>query len=313
MHEIDARSCARGDEALAELADRQHGVVSRHQLYELGLGRGAIAARVAGKRLHRVYFGVYAVGRRAISQRGVWMAAVLSCGADALLSHRPAAVLLGIRDAARARVDVTLPRRLRARDGIRPHHALIPDDERTVHAGIPVTTVPRTLLDLANVLQPHELRRALEQAEALRLTDPLTLVAVVQRHKGRRGAKALTAALAQGPLRASLPRSELERRFLALTDRAGLPKPLVNHWIDVGGELIQADCVWPAHRLIAELDSRAWHGTGQAFDRDRRRDRRCLAAGWRVMRVTDRALIAERRELEEELRALLSPAPARSA
>jgi very-short-patch-repair endonuclease len=241
------------------------------------------------------------------------MAAVLSCGPDALLSHRPAAALLGIRDGARARIDVTVPRRLRPRDGIRPHRALVPDDERTVHAGIPVTTVPRTLLDLANVLQAHELRRALEQAQALRLADPLTLVAVVQRHPGRRGAAALNAALAEGPLRSSLTRSELERRFLALIDRAGLPKPRVNHWINVGGELIQADCVWPAQRLIVELDSRTWHGTGDAFDRDRRRDRRCLAAGWSVMRVTDRALTAERRELEEELGALLSPAPARSA
>ena len=229
------------------------------------------------------------------------------------LSHRPAAALLGIRDAARSTVDVTVPRRLRPHDGIRPHYADVPYDERTVHAGIPVTTVPRTLLDLANVLQPHELRRALEQVEALELADPLTSIAVVQRHSGRRGAKALKAALAQGPICPSLPRSELERRFLALIDHAGLRKPLVNHWIDVAGELIQADCVWPAERLIVEVDSRAWHGTGQAFDRDRRRDRRCLAAGWRVMRVTERALMAERRELEAELRALLSAAPARSA
>jgi very-short-patch-repair endonuclease len=125
--------------------------------------------------------------------------------------------------------------------------------------------------------------------------------------------KALRTALADGPLRSSLTRSELERRFLALVERAGLPRPRINEWLDVGGELIQADCVWPAERLIVEVDSRAWHGTGQAFDRDRRRDRRCLAAGWRVMRVTERALMAERRELEAELRALLSAAPARSA
>ena len=241
------------------------------------------------------------------------MAAVLTCGPDALLSHRPAAALLGVRDAARVRVDVTVPRRLRPRHGIRPHQASVPQDERTIHAGIPVTTVPRTLLDLAAVLQPHELRRALDQAEALRLTDPLTLDAVVERHGNRRGVKALRTALADGPPPASLPRSELERRFLALIDHAGLPKPLVNHWIDVAGELIQADCAWPGERLIVEVDSRAWHGTGQAFDRDRRRDQRCLAAGWSVMRVTERALMAERRELEAELRALLSAAPTRSA
>jgi very-short-patch-repair endonuclease len=125
--------------------------------------------------------------------------------------------------------------------------------------------------------------------------------------------KALKAALAEGPLRSSLTRSELERRFLALLDRAGLPSPRVNEWLDIGGALIQADCVWPAQRLIVELDSRTWHGTVQAFDRDRRRDRRCLAAGWRVMRVTDLAVTAEWRELEDELSELLSAAPARSA
>lgn len=174
--------------------------MARYQLVELGLKRGAIDGRVEAKRLHPVYRGVYAVGRRTISRRGVWMAAVLACGADALLSHRPAAALLRIRDAARARIDVTVCRRVRARDGIRPHHACVPDDERTVLAGIPVTTVPRTLLDLASVLQQHELRRALEQAEALRLTDPLALVAVVQRHEKRRGAARLNKALAEGPL-----------------------------------------------------------------------------------------------------------------
>ena len=241
------------------------------------------------------------------------MAAVLTCGPDALLSHRPAAALLGIRNAARARVDVTVPRRIRARENIRPHQAVVPDDEHTTHAGIPVTTVARTLLDLAAVLQPHELRRALEQAEALQLSDALSLVAVVERHPSRRGTKALRTALADGPLRPALPKSELERRFLAFVDQADLPPPRVNKWLDLGGELIQADCVWPDHFLIVELDSRTWHASAAAFERDRRRDRRCLAAGWRVLRVTDRAMTVERRELEQGLRALLSAAPALSA
>jgi very-short-patch-repair endonuclease len=279
----------------------------------LGLGRHAIEHRVEAHRLHAVHRGVYAVGRRRISEKGLWMAAVLAYGPGAVLSHRPAAELLGIRNAPRGWVDVTVPRGLRRHDGVRPHRALVPDDERTVHAGIPVTTAARTLLDLANNLQPHELRRALEQAEALRLTSPLSLIAVVQRHRGKRGAAKLKRALADGPLRPALPRSELERRFLAFVDRAGLPKPQVNAWIDIGGELIQADCAWPDHKVIVELDSRAWHGTDEAFERDRRRDRRCLAAGWLVLRVTARALAVERPELDRQLSALLSAAPARSA
>jgi putative AbiEi antitoxin of type IV toxin-antitoxin system len=313
IHEVAEERCVHPDAAIAELADRQHGVVSREQLRALGLARGAIDFRVEAKRLHPIYRGVYAVGRRRISQRGVWMAAVLACGLDALLSHRPAAALLGIREGTPATVDVTVPRRLRPRDGIRPHRALVPEDERSVHAGIPTTGVARTLLDLAAVLQPHELRRALERAEALHLTDPLTLVAVVDRHPHRRGAGALTAALADGPLRPSLTRSELERRFLTVVDEAGLPRPLVNHWIDIGGELIQADCFWPDQRLIVELDGRTWHATRDAFDRDRRRDRRCLAAGVPVVRVTAETLNREVRELERELRTLLSSAPARSS
>jgi very-short-patch-repair endonuclease len=254
-----------------------------------------------------VFRGVYAVGRRRIDQWGVWMAAVLSCGPGAVLSHRSAAALWGIRPGGGGPVDVTVPRRLRRRKGIRPHYARIAEDEREVLAGIPVTSVPRTLLDLATVVQPHELKRAAEQAEALRLGGELSLIAVVQRHSGRPGAGALRRV---GPVRAALPRSELERRFLALVDEIALPQPEVNRWIEIQGELIQADCAWPEHRLIVQLDSRTWHGTAEAFERDRRRDRRCLAAGWRVFRVTARALGSERDELEAELRALLSAAPA---
>lgn len=137
--------------------------------------------------------------------------------------------------------------------------------------------------------------------------------AVVHRHTGHRGAGAIKKALAAGPLRPALPRSELEQTFADIVQRAGLPRPLVNHWLDIGGELIQADCAWPEWRLIVEVDSHAWHGAAAAFDRDRRRDRRCLAAGWQVIRVTERALREEGPELERELRALLSPALRRPA
>jgi very-short-patch-repair endonuclease len=304
LHHSDERSCVRWDAAIAELADRQHGVVARFQLFELGMGRGAIDGRIRTKRLHLVYWGVYAVGRRRIDQRGVWMAAVLSCGPDAVLSHRAAAALWGIRPAGSGRVDVTVPRRLRPRDGIRPHLGNVPEDEREVHARIPVTSVPRTLLDLATILQPHELKRAAEQAEALGHTAELSINAVVQRHAGRHGARALREL---GSIQAALPRSELERRFLTFIDETGLPQPQVNRWLEIQGELIQADCAWPAHRLIVEIDSRTWHTTKEAFERDRRRDRRCLAAGWRVYRVTESADAAE---LEPELRALLTAAPA---
>jgi len=319
-HQIGAKDSIRrgralGDAAIAELADRQHGVLARSQLLGLGFGRRAIARRLEAKRLHPVHRGVYAVGHRRLSQQAWWMAAVLACGPDAVLSHRSAALLWGILEGSRATVEISAPRQLGSRDGVRARVASIPRDERTVEGGIPVTTVPRTLLDLAATLQPHELNRALERAEALRLSDPNPLVAVVERHRGRRGMAKLRRALELGPLRPAITRSELERRFLSFLERAGLPLPQTNVWIEVAGEWIQVDCLWRDQRVIVELDSRAYHQTGAAFERDRRRDRRLHAAGWRSIRVTDMAMRDEPESVRADLGALLSgpAAPARSA
>jgi hypothetical protein len=287
-------------------------VVSRGQLAALGLGRGAIAERLKKQRLHRIHRCVYAVGYRRLSRMGWWMAAVLACGPDAVLSHRCAAALWGILEGWPTRVDVTVPRRLGVRDGVRSRVAALAPDERTVHAGIPVTTVARTLLDLAADLQLHELNRVLERAEALRLSDPTPLVALIERHPRRRGAANLKAAMKEG-IRPAQTKSELERRFLSFVERAGLPLPQANVWLQIGGEWMEVDCAWPKQRVIVELDSRAYHQTTAAFERDRKRDRSVQAAGWRPIRVTARALRQERDALVAELRALLSAAPARSA
>jgi very-short-patch-repair endonuclease len=301
------------DAVIAELAGRQHGVVTRSQLLAHGIGRGAIDWRVGAKRLHVVHQGVYAVGYRRLTQRGWWMAAVLACGPDAVLSHRAAAVLWGILEGDPARADVTVPCKRRGRAGIRLHRAVVAADERTVHAGIPVTTVARTLLDLAAVLQLHELRRALERAEALGLADRTPLAALVDRHRGRRGIARLRVAIGDG-VRRVVTRSELERRFLSFLEQSGLPRPETNVRLDVAGESMEVDCVWREQRVIAELDSRAWHLTAEAFERDRERDRRAQAAGWRPIRITARALAEEPSALVAVVRALLSPAaPARSA
>ncbi|MEA2363175.1 MAG: hypothetical protein QOD71_2320 [Thermoleophilaceae bacterium] len=310
-HRIDVEcsiGAARGslDATIAELAERQHGVVARWQLLGLGLGRGAIGRRLEAKRLHLIHRGVYAVGHRRISRMGWWMAAVLACGPDAVLSHRSAAVLWGILEGSPASVDVTAPRELAGRAGICVHKASLADDERTVEAGIPVTTVARTLLDLAAILGLHELNRALERAEALRLSDPTPLVALVARHQGRRGTVNLRHALERGPLWPAVTKSELERRFLTFVERAGLPRPQTNVWLEIAGDWIEVDCVWPEARLIVELDSRAYHQTGAAFERDRRRDRRLLAAGWRVARVTDKAMEEGPAALQAELVALVA-------
>ena len=175
-HDIAVKSSSRGVEHLVgELADRQHGVVSRPQLLELGLGRGAILHRLELRRLRPVHRGVYAVGRGGLSSSGFWMAAVLACGPGASLSHRSGAALWTIRRRGSGWIEVTAPRKLGGREGIRSYRASLPPDEVTRVHGIPVTTAARTLLDLAAVVDRHDLRRALEQAEALRLGDITSL------------------------------------------------------------------------------------------------------------------------------------------
>jgi predicted transcriptional regulator of viral defense system len=312
MHDIHAEKSTRpgvgSDTAIAALATEQHGVVARRQLITLGLGRGAIAERLRKQRLHRIHQGVYAVGHRKLSHLGWWMAAVLACGPGAVLSHRCAAASAGILEGWPTTVDVIAPRELHSRPGVRVHLGALADDERTERFGIPVTTVARTLLDLAAVLDVHALNRALERAEALGLADAVPLAALIERHAGQRGTASLRAALDEG-LRPAVTRSDLERRFLTFVDDAGLPRPLTNVVLDG----IEVDCAWPERRVVVELDGRAYHRTMAAFERDRARDRRLAAAGWRPIRVTDRALRDEPARLRSELTALVAAVQARSA
>lgn len=308
-----------GDGAIAALAGRQHGVVSRRQLLELGLGRRAIGHRIERGRLHAVHRGVYAVGHRVVSPRGAWMAAVLAVGDDAVLSHRSAAALWGIRPFTGTRVDVSADRRLRSRAGLRLHAVQLAPDEVTTRDGIHVTTPSRTLLDLAAVVPVHHLERAMNEAERRHLADPLSLDALLHRHPTRAGRAALRRALGRAhPGGLTLTRSDLEARFLAFLDARAIPRPATNVPLTVGGVTIEADCLWRGERLVVELDGYATHATRAAFEGDRARDRRLQAAGWRVVRITWRQLHDEPREVAAQLRALLvtahaTPAAARPA
>src|SRR5215210_5483778 len=148
------------DRAIGALAERQHGVVTRAQLSVLGLGARAIDHRIEVGRLRPIFRGVYAlVGPRLLTQHGRWMAAVLACGPGAALSYRGATALWQIRRGTR--LEVTVPRGRKARRGIQLHWADLPDDEVTIHHGIRVTTVPRTLLDISAVVQHAEFRSAI--------------------------------------------------------------------------------------------------------------------------------------------------------
>jgi len=270
----------------------------------IGLDRHEIRYRLRIGRLHERHPGVYAVGHRRLARAGHLMAAVLTCGRGAVLSHRAAGALWGLRPSERARVDVTAPVRLR-RPGIQLHHSPLPGDERTVLDGIPVTTVPRTLLDLAAILQRHQLETAINNAEVLRLTDPLSLPQLLGRYPGRRGTAALRGALNEAALGAGITRSELERRFQDFVARIGLPRPELNAPLHIAGRWIEVDCLWRAQRVAVELDSRTFHGTAAAFERDRSRDRRLQVEGWTPVRITWRQLERDAPEIEADLRALL--------
>jgi very-short-patch-repair endonuclease len=289
------------DRALAELAGRQWGVVSLAQLQALGLGARAVQQRAAAGRLHRVYRGVYAVGHRVLRVEGRRLAAVLACGPGAVLSHSSAAAHWGLLHTAAARVDVTAPRGRHGARGIRLHRSRALDArDTTTHDGIPITTVARTLLDLAATTQPHRLERALAQADHLRVYDHRAITDVIDTANGHRGTVALARATAREP---KLTKSDWEVRMLKLVREAELPEPLVNHPLDAPDYgYCELDFFWPAHNLIVETDGWETHGTRAAFDRDRAKDAALTAAGQRVLRFTWRA---EDATILRRLRAML--------
>jgi predicted transcriptional regulator of viral defense system len=282
----DKRAKRRSTGALAELAARQHGVVSARQLYSLGLTREQLAGRTRNGWLKRLHRGVYAVGYRPLTREGVWMAAVLAIGGYGVLSHRSAACLWtiwGWRSGEKIDITVPSPAGRRPRADFALHRCgTLAASERTTHRGIPVTTPARTLLDLATVLPKRPLERAVDEAERLRLCDLADLREILARHAGRPGAGALRAVLRSHAIGSTLTRSELEERFLALCAERGLPPPLVN------SPLLDyvVDFHWPASRLVVEVDGRASHATRRAFQGDRDRDSRLAAHGFRTLRFT---------------------------
>ena len=252
------------------------------QLRAAGATRNAVAHRVASGLLTRLHRGVYRLGPTHTTLTSP-MAAVLACGPTAVLSHHAAAALHGIRPARPGAIDVTVTRgHPGSRPGIRVHRGRL---DRTVVNGIPVTTVPRTLLDLAAALPERELDRAIEEAQIRRKLDLASLTDAVHEGRGHRGARALRAAAAKAT-EPQLTRSEAERRLVELIRRAELPRPNTN--ARLGG--YEVDALWPAERLVVEVDGFAFHGGREAFERDRRKDAELLGAGYRVLRVTWRQI-----------------------
>lgn len=282
------------------LARSQHGVVTRRQLLERGYTAKAIRRRLDNGRLHPVRHGVYAVGRPELTPLGVWMAAVLSCGPGALLSHESAAVLWGIVRARRGDVHVSVVHeRCRQGAGIAVHRRSgLTDKDRARHRGIPVTSPICTLIDLAPRLSKRQLEAAVNEADALDLVDPERLRAGLDRRSGRPGVKPLRTLLDR--LTFVLTDSDLERLFLPLVRKAGLPLPITRTYVDG----FKVDFHWPDLNLVVETDSLRYHRTPAQQARDRLRDQAHLVAGRRPLRFTHAQVKYEPAYVEKTLRAI---------
>ena len=264
-----------------ELAGQQHGVVAREQLMALGLGGRAIKHRIARGRLHPVYRGVYAVGRPRVTQFGRWMAAVLSCGPDAVLSHQSAAALWEIGNQGR-RVEVSVhATAVRNRRGIAAHRRTgLTADDTTTRCGIPVTTPICTLVDIAPRLSTTQLEAAINETDKRDLANPEQLRAALLPSLRRPGVCALREILDRRTF--ALTESELERRFLTIVRAAGLPLP------EAGQELngFKVDFYWPELGLVVETDGLRYHRTAAQQARDRVRNQAHTAAGLTCLRFT---------------------------
>ncbi len=268
--------------AVWTVARRQHGVVTRTQLLDLGLSSDAVKHRIVKGRLHPLWRGVYAVGRPELTQHGRWMSAVLSCGPTAALSHESAAALWRIRSEWRSEIDVSVPANVfRRRPGIRVHRrAKLAATDLTRHHGIPVTAPTCTIIDLAARLLPDQLEAAINEADKRGLTNPEALRSALDPIGRRPGV---------GKLRQTLDRrtfvltdSQLERRFLPIARRAGLPPPTTGRRVNG----FRVDFHWPELGLIVETDGLRYHRTPAQQARDRLRDQTHTAAGLTPLRFT---------------------------
>lgn len=281
------------------LVRRQHGVVTRSQLLGLGFSRDAIAHRLTKGRLHPVWRGVYAVGRPELTRRGIWMAAVLSCGPHAALSDESAGVFWRILRMKPGDVEVTVPAGcFRHRAGVVIHRRVLAPDDVTRHDGIPVTSPIRTLIDLAPRLPRAQLEAAVNEADKLDLTDPETLLSALDTRGRSQGMTILREVLDRRTF--TLTYSELERRFVPVSRRAGLPLPQTGQHVNG----FKVDFYWRELGLVVETDGLRYHRTPAQQARDRVRDQAHAAAGVTCLRFTRAQVILEPGHVQATLAAV---------
>lgn len=290
----DARSAA----AWA-LAAKQHGILSRSDLLELGFSRRAVQHRLTVGRLHRIHAGVYAVGWSELTTKRRWMAAILACGPAAVLSHRSAAELWGFGREQAGVVDISVRRRREVRRaGIRARcRPSLPLKDVTSRDAIAVTRPARTLVDLASEMSTAMLERAVNEVDKIGATDPESLRAALCDFAGEPGVRRLRGLLDRHTFR--LSDSALERAFRPIAEAAALPAPVTQ--ATVRG--FRVDFIWLDLGLVVETDGLRYHRTPASQARDRLRDQTLTAAGLTILRFTHRQVTREpvrvRRVLEE--------------
>lgn len=276
-------------------------MIARRQLLGLGMSAQSIQHQIERGRLHRVERGIYAVGRRELTQRGRWMAAVLACGPTAVLSHASAAALWGIAAVPSGPVEVSIASpSLRRRAGILVYRRpkLSPSD-LAVRDGVPVTGIVLTFIDFAWRFSRGRVERAVNEADRLDLIDPETLFCALDRHPGKRGVGRLREILDRRTFR--MTNSELERRFLPIADALGVDRPETKRWVNG----FEVDFYWPALGLVIETDGLRYHRTPAQQARDRLRDQKHTAAGLTPLRFTHEQIRYEPAHVRETLAAVV--------
>jgi very-short-patch-repair endonuclease len=288
------------EEVLARIAGGGHGVVTRTQLLDAGVTARQITRRLRTGGLLREHRGVYRVGHRAPTIEATYLAAILAAGEGALLSGRAAAYLHGLVKGPSPPPEVTAPSERRV-EGVRTHRCRsLNADDATLVRGIPVTTVPRTLVDISSELSLDALARACHEAGVRYGTTPARVEAVLELRPNIAGARKLRRVI-HGDVHVTL--STLEGRFLELLRQEGLPLPLTNR--PAGGRRV--DCRWPEHRLTVELDGYRFHNSRYSWEQDRRREREARARGDEFRRYTYGDVTEHPRLTLSELRSLILP------
>jgi very-short-patch-repair endonuclease len=292
---------------MADLASRQHGVVARWQLQRLGMSAKMVDGRIRRGALNVVHRGVYAVGHRSLTIEGRWMAAVLAFGPEAVLSHRSAGQLWGLLPRSPIAPEVTRRKRAEGRPRLTIHRGKLMADEVGVMWGIPVTSVARTMFDLAGMLPEREVERAWNEVEVHEYRVRLSIPDLLARYPGRPGT-ALLDRLARGEA-VGITRNELEEAFLVLVDRHDLPRPRMNAHLAIRDRFYEIDCLWEDRKVAIELDGGAAHRTRRAFEKDRERDRILTAEGYTTARLTWRQITETPGEIAADLHLILTPYP----